>query len=150
MGHLATTETKGYFYFVAVFKKLKNVAHFDFVIIGVRIRTEFDFLDFNDLLFLACLRLAFLGLVLKLAEIHDLTDRWIGVWRDFYQIKTGFVSHHHSAGWGNNTYVFAVSANEADFSIADFFVDAWASVTLWRRVMRSASDEIRPLVITCL
>ena len=149
MRHFATTEPKCDFHFVAVLKELVDVAHFNFVIIGVRVGTEFDFLDLNDLLFLAGLRLTLLRLVLKLAEIHDLTNRWIGVWRDFNQIQASLFGHDHCTGWCYNTHIVAVCADQANFGIADLVIDAWASVTLWRRVMWSASDEIRPLVISC-
>jgi hypothetical protein len=47
----------------------------------------------------------------------------------------------------HNADVFAFSPDQADFGSADFVVDARASVTGWRRVMRSASYGFYPLII---
>jgi hypothetical protein len=43
--------------------------------------------------------------------------------------------------------IFAISANQADFGGANFFVRARAGVTLWRRIMRSAGYGFDPLII---
>jgi hypothetical protein len=43
--------------------------------------------------------------------------------------------------------IFAISADQADFGGANFFVRARAGVTLWRRIMRSAGYGFDPLII---
>jgi hypothetical protein len=47
----------------------------------------------------------------------------------------------------HNPDIFAVSANQANFRGANFFVRARASITLWRRIMRSAGYGFDPLII---
>ena len=115
MRHLATTETQSDLHLVAIVEKLEDVAHFDVVIIGVRIGTEFDFLHLNDLLLLARLGLFFLGFVLKFPEIHDLTDRRGRIGRDFDEIEPYIIGHLHGAGGRDDTDIFAFGANQAYF-----------------------------------
>jgi hypothetical protein len=47
----------------------------------------------------------------------------------------------------NHADVFTFGANQADFRCADFFVDARASVSLGRRIMRSAGYDSVPSVV---
>ncbi len=113
--HFAAPETQGDLHLVAVFQKLEDVAHLDFVVVGVRVGTELDFLDLDDLLLLAGLGFLLLSLVLELAIVHDLANRRVGVWRNFHQIQPGFFGHFHGACGGNNANIFAVGADQADF-----------------------------------
>ena len=113
--HLAAPETQGDLDLVAVLQKLVDVAHFDIIVVGVRVRTELDLFDLDDLLLLARFGFAFLGLVFEFTEIHDLADRRTRVWRNLNQIKTCLYGQLHSAGRRNNTAVSAVSLNQANF-----------------------------------
>ena len=99
MRHFAATETQGDLYLVAVFQKLEHAAHLDFVIVGIGVRAELDFLDLDDLLLLACFGFFFLGLVFELAKVHDLADRRNGIRRNLYQIKPGLFGHLHRPFW---------------------------------------------------
>ena len=145
--HLAATEAQGDLYLVAIFQKLENIAHLDIIVVRIRIWTELDLFDLNDLLLLAGFGFALLRLVFELAEIHDLADGWIGIWRNLNQIKTRFLGHVHGTGRGDYADVFAVGTNQADFRGADVVIDARAGVSLGRRVMGSASDGGRPLIV---
>ena len=150
MRHFATTKTHGDLHLVAVFKKLEHIAHLYAVIMFVRIRAKLDFLDLDDLLLFARFGFTFLLFVFVLAEIHDLAHGRLGIGRNLDKVEPSFIGHFHGTLRRHNADVFAVRPDQADFIGADLVVDARAGVTLGRRVMRSASDEIRPLVITCL
>jgi hypothetical protein len=142
--HFAPAEPQGDLHLVAILEKFEHVAHLDVVVAGIRIGPELDLFDLDDLLLLARFALAFLLFVFELAKIHDLANRRIGVRRNLNQIETGFVGHFHGSGRGHHTDVFAVGADQADFSGTDFFVDARAGVALRGRIMGSASDGNRP------
>ena len=113
--HFAAPETQGDFDLVAVLKKLEDIAHLDFIVVRIRVRTELDLFDLDDLLRLAGFGFAFLRFVFEFAEIHDLADGRIGVWRNFHQIKPGLFGHFHSARRRNNADILAISANQANF-----------------------------------
>lgn len=145
--HLAAPEPQGHLYLVSVFQKLEDVAHLHVVVVGVGIGPELDLFDLDDLLLLAGLGLALLRLILEFAEIHDLADRWIGVRGNLDQVQTSLIRHVHGAGGRNNADVFTVGPNQANFRRADIVIDARAGVSGWRRIMGSASDGGRPLVV---
>ncbi len=147
MRHLATTETQSDFHLVAVFEKLEDIAHLDVIVVAVCVGTELDLFDLDDLLLLAGFALALLLFVFELAEIHDFAHGRRGIGRDFNQVKPGFVCHVHGLHGCDDSDVFAVGADQADFVGADLVVDARAGVALRRRVMGSASDGGRPLVV---
>ncbi|MEN8894043.1 hypothetical protein [Planktotalea arctica] len=46
----------------------------------------------------------------------------------------------------DDTDILAVRTNQANLGRADFVVDAWSGVALWRRIMRSAGYGIYPLI----
>lgn len=114
----------------------------------VGVRTELDLFDFDCLLLLAGLGFALLLFVLELAEIHDLTDRRIGIGRDLDQIQTCILCHNKRARRGYDPNVFAVGANQADFRAPDAIIDAWAGVARRGRVMRSAGYGAIPSVVS--
>lgn len=145
--HFATPETQSNFYFVAVLKELEDITHLNFVIVRVRVRAELDLFDLDDFLLFAGLGLALLGLVFELAKVHNLANRRVCVWRNLNKIQPGFFGQNHGAGGRYNAAIFAIGANQADFRGADVLVDARASVTLWRRIVGSASDDGRPLIV---
>jgi len=79
VGHFAAAEPERHLDLVALFEEALHRAHLHLVIVVVDHRPEFDFLDLDDLLFLAGLGLLLLFLVLVLAEVEDLDDRRRGV-----------------------------------------------------------------------
>jgi len=147
VGHLTTAEPQRDLYLVTIVQKLEHVTHFDLIVIGICVRSELDLFDLDDLLLFAGFRFALLGLVFEFAEIHDLAHGRIGIGRDLDQVQTRFLGHFHGATGRDNPDVFAVGTNQADFVRADIFVNARACVSLWRRVMGSASDDERPLIV---
>ena len=114
---------------------------------AVRVGTELDLFDLDDLLLLARLSFFLLRFVLELAIVHDFANRRVRIWRDFHQIEACFFGHDHRTFRCHDTDVFAFCANKANFGGPDTVVDAWACVALWWRVMWSASYGLYPLVI---
>ena len=147
--HFTATEPQGDLDLVAVFQKLEDVAHLDVIVVGIGVGAELDLFDLDDLLLFAGLGLALLGFVFELAEIHDLAHRRVGVWRDFNQIKPGFLGHHQGAGRRNYADVFTFGADQADFTGSNAFVDAGAGITRGWRVMWSAGYDLYPLIAWC-
>lgn len=137
--HLTATEAKRDFDLVALFEELHHRAHLHVVIVGIGSRTELDFLDLDDFLFLARFGFAFLGFVFELSEIHDLADGRLGVRRNLDQIETGFFGHCHCAGGCHHTNILSVCPNETDFRGTDAFIDTGAGFALWRGIVGSAS-----------
>jgi len=145
--HFAPTKAQGDLYLVTVVQKLENVAHLNVIVVVIRVWTELNFFDFDDLLLLTCLSFFFLSLVFELAVVHDLANRRVGIWRNFYQIEARFIGHDHRTFGCHNTYVFAFRTDKADFGGPNTVINAWACVALWWRVMWSASYGLYPLVV---
>ena len=78
--HLAALKAQGNFNLVAIFQKLEHIAHFDFIVMLICVRSEFNLFDFNDLLFLARFGFFLLGFVFEFPKVHNLANRWIGIW----------------------------------------------------------------------
>ena len=146
--HLTATEPQSDLHLVATFEKLEDIAHLHIVVVRIRIGTELDLFDLDDLLFLAGFALALLLFIFELAEIHDLAHGRLGIGRNFDKVEPSFFGHFHGTLRRHNADVFAVRPDQADFIGADLVVDARAGVTLGRRVMRSASDGDGPLIVT--
>jgi hypothetical protein len=106
--------------------------------------TELDFLDLDDVLFLARFGLALLVFIFELSEIHDLADRRFGVGRDFDEIKARLFGKEHRTGRGDHADIFAFRTDQADFRRPDAIVDARAGVALRRGIVRSAGYGVRP------
>ena len=109
--------------------------------------TEFDFLDLDDLLFLARFGLALLRLIFIFTEIHDLAHRRFGIWRDFDQIKPGLFGHHHGARGRHDAYVLTVCPDQSNFRRPDSIIDAGAGFALRRGVVGSAGYGFSPCVV---
>lgn len=119
----------------------------DIEVMSVRFWAELDLFDLDRLLLLLGLVRPLLLIVLELAIVHDLADRRICVGRNLYQIEAGIICHDHRTFRCHNTDILAVSANKPDFRCPDPFVDPGARVSLWWRVMRSASYDLYPLIV---
>ena len=145
--HFTATETQRDFHFVAVFQKLENIAHFDIIVVVIRVWTELNFFDLNNLLFFTGLSFFFLSLVFELTVVHNFANRWAGIWRNFNKVKPCDLSQFHGAFWCYNAFVLAFRPDEANVGPANAFVNAGSGVALWWRVMGSASYGLYPFVV---
>jgi len=99
------------FDFIAFVQELADRAHFDVIVMRIRIGTELDLFDLDDLLLFPSLGFALLGLILELTKVHDLTDRRGSIRRNFYQIEARLIGQLHTAGWRYHAYVFAFGSD---------------------------------------
>ena len=143
MRHFAAPEPERHFDLVAIVEKLEHVAHLDVIVIGVGVGAEFDFLDLDGFLLLTRLSFFLLLLVFEFAEIHDLTNGRIGIWRNLDKIKSDLICHFHGARWCDYTYVLAFCAYQSNFIRADTVVDARSGLTHRGRVMWSAGYGLK-------
>ena len=58
-----------------------------------------------------------------LAVVHDLADRWVGTRSDLHEVEVLPLGDLQRSGRGHDAQLSAVSADDADFLIADLFVD---------------------------
>ncbi len=147
VGHFAPAETQSDLYLVAILKKLEDIAHFDIVVICVRVRAELDLFDFNDFLLFARFAFAFLLFVFVFAEVHDLTDRRAGVGRNFNEVQPRVVGHVQRPVRADNADILSICADQADLVGTDAVVYARARFTLRGRVVRSASYDLCPSIV---
>jgi len=89
---LTTAEHDDQLALVAFGQEPADVLHLEVEIVLVRLRTKLDLLQDDGGLMLPRLFLLLGGLVLELAEVHDLTDRGNGTWIDFDQLETSLFS----------------------------------------------------------
>jgi hypothetical protein len=66
-------------------------------------------------------------LVLELAVVHDLADRWSGVRRNFDKVEIGIRGDAKGIFDTHNAYLFPSRADQTDFRYADALVDAGLS-----------------------
>ena len=85
--------------------------------------SELDFFGLNNRLFLFGLLLFFLQLIPVLVEIHDSTDRRIGLSGNFNQIQILIVCNFQGFLCGEHTALFAVCINKPNFRVLYRLVD---------------------------
>ena len=145
--HFTSAKPQRYLDLVPGFEEPHHIAHLHIIVVGIRVGTELDLFDFDDLLLLPGLALALLLLIFELSEVHDFANGRGGVRRDFYQIQPGINRHFNGTFWRDDADVFSFSADEANFWRSDVFVDPGAGVTHRGCVVWSASDGGRPFVM---
>ena len=87
-------------------------------------RPELDFLDLDDLLFLAGFGGLLLRLEFVLAVIQKLADRRVRVGRNLDEIESGFGSLFKRGLNRNGTVVGAGLVDQLNLAVADLLVDA--------------------------
>ena len=109
MGELATPEHNGDFHLVAVRDKPLGVFLLHFIVMVLNIRTQFDFFQRDNFLFLFSFFITFLLFKPKLAEIHDPAGRRFSIRSDFHQIQLLIRSHLDKSRpffrWGGEEFV---------------------------------------------
>ena len=124
VGHLAASETQARLHLVAFGKKADCLILFCLVIVLVDGYREFDFLDGDNLLALACGTLALFLLVEKTAIILNPANRRDGSGRNFNQVKAAFASDAEGLEGLKDAKLFAIFVDDADFARANPVVDA--------------------------
>jgi len=123
VGHFAAAEAQGNLGLVAFFQEADHIAQFDLVVVFVRTRAEFDFLDLN-LLLLELGGMQFLGvLILELAIIHQPANRGLRGGRNFNQIHLGFFSLTQGLIQAHNAKLFTLHTLQSNFARGDLTID---------------------------
>jgi hypothetical protein len=85
---------------------------------------EFHFLDHDDFLLLTCRAIALVLLVEKLAVVLNAADRRLRGGRDFDQIQATLAGYFESFKGRENSELFTVFVDDADFTRANSVVNA--------------------------
>ena len=85
---------------------------------------KFHFLDYDDFLLLARGAIALVLLVKELAVILNAADGWLGGGRNFYQVKATLAGYFKSFEGRQNSELFTVLVDDADFTRANSVVNA--------------------------
>ncbi len=97
------------------------------VVVVVDLRSKLLFLDDGLLLVLARLARLLSCLVLELAVVHDLADRWSGVGSDFDKVEIGVGSDAKGVLDAHDADLLAAGSDQSDFWNSDALVDAGLS-----------------------
>ena len=100
---------------------------FGLVVVIVDLGSQLLFFDDGLLLVLARLARLLRRLILELAVVHDLADRWSGVWRNFDKVEIGIRGDAEGIFDTHDAYLLPSWADQTDFRYADAFVDAGLS-----------------------
>ncbi|GAS98097.1 uncharacterized protein RMCC_5062 [Mycolicibacterium canariasense] len=122
----------------------------------VDLRPQLLFLDDGLLLVLARLALLECRLVLELAVVHDLANRWFGVRSYFDKVEIGVDGDAERIFDAHDAYLFTTRSDQADFRYANALVDAglsadgasyvvFSSTTVGRRRASGESNAISTL-----
>src|SRR6187402_398570 len=122
MRHLASAEAQGGLHLVAVAEETDSHVFLRLVVMLVHSDREFDFLDDDDLLLLACSAVALIFFVEILAVVLDATDGGNGIGGDLDEVQPTFAGDLQSVERGHDAHLFAVFVDDANFSRADLFV----------------------------
>ena len=123
MCHLTATEADSDLNAVAVLQELHRAAHFGIQVICVDTGRHTNLLDLNNMLIFLCFLFLLELVEAEFTVVHDLTDRRNCVGRDFNKIELLLLCHCQCFFGCNDTDHSAVSADQTDFLIADFFVE---------------------------
>src|SRR5690554_7722471 len=123
MGHFPAAESQGYLGFVTLAEELDKVAKLDLIVPFFRPWTKLDFLDLNLFLILPGGSLLLLLLEDMLAVVHDSAYRRICIGGDFNQVEPSLLGVGQHFLNGDDTDLFTIVANQANFTRRDVLVD---------------------------
>jgi hypothetical protein len=89
-------------------------------------------------------------LILELAVVHDLADRWSGVWRNLDKVEIGIRGDAEGIFDTHDAYLLPSWADQTDFRYADAFVDAGLSAdgASWARRPGCSSGRYAARIVT--
>jgi len=106
------------------FNKANNMLQLEIKVMLIRIGSELDFLQVDDLLiFLGFVR-AFALAVLEFPEVHDPANRRSGLRRHFHKIEVSFLSHVDRFFGEKCSHLLSVVTDDTDFPDSNHFIDA--------------------------
>ena len=123
MRHFTPAEAHSDFYAVSVLQEFHRVAHFGIQVVRINAGRHTDLLDFNDMLVFLSFLFLFELVEAEFTVVHDLANRRDCIGRDFHKIKFLLLCHSQRFFGCNNANHDAVSADQSDLFITDFFVE---------------------------
>ena len=122
--HLAALETQRRLDLIAFAQEANRLVLLGLVIMLIDSHGKFNFLDHDHFLLLARRAIALVLLVEKFAVILNAADGRLGSGRDFDQIQSTLAGYLQSFEGRQNTELFTVFVNDADFTRANSVVNA--------------------------
>src|ERR1700733_5892734 len=124
MGHLAAAKTQAGLHLIPFGTEAYPLVLLGLVVVLVHRDRELDFLDGDDLLLFAGGAFALFLLIEKAAVVLNAADRWNGSGRHFHQIEPALASDLQRLKRRQNSQLFAVFVDDANFACPDAIVDA--------------------------
>ena len=124
VSHLPTFEAERCLHFVAFTQKTNCLIFLGLVIMLIHSHGKFHFLDHDDFLLLARGSIALVLLVKELAVVLNAADGWLGGGRNFYQVKATLAGYFQGFEGRQNSELFTVLVDDADFTRANSVVNA--------------------------
>ncbi len=121
--HLAAAEAQAGLDLVTLVEEAHGLIFLGLVVVFVYGDAELDFLDYDDFLLLAGGALTLFLLVEVAAIVLNTADRRNGVGRDLDQIQTALTGNFQGFERRQNTELFAVFVDDANFAGANTLVD---------------------------
>ena len=119
------------------------MADLGLVVVVVDLQPEPHFLQDRVGLVLAGLAGLDGGLILVLAEVHQLAHRRTGVRRHLDQIKIRFPRQTQCVLYADDPDLLAAGADQSDFRYADAVIDAWIANVVLLSALRVCSRTVR-------
>ncbi|CAN1723097.1 protein of unknown function [Hyphomicrobium sp. 1Nfss2.1] len=146
VGHLTTAEAQGDLHLVAVLEEPFDRAHLHVVVVVVDRGAHLDLFDLDDLLVLARLGRLLLRLVLVLAEVEDLADRWRRLRRNLDEIQARLHGALQCISVADHTYVLAILIDQSYFAGPDCLIDPGSGWLALGRGSHWSADVVSPTV----
>src|ERR1700685_4024844 len=124
MGHLPALETQRSFYLVAFTQEANGLVLLGLIIVLIHGHRKLDFFDHNDFLLLARRAVALVLLVEKFTVILNAANRRLSRGRDLHQVQATFAGDLQSFEGRQNSELFTVFVDYADFTRANSVVNA--------------------------
>ena len=123
MGDFAAAEADGHLDLVAALEESARMPNLDVQVVDIDAGGQADLLDLHHALVFARLFLALGLLKAELAVVHDAADRRLGLRRDLDEVHTALNGDLKRLLRGHDAELLAARVDQADFLVADFFVD---------------------------
>jgi len=123
MHHFPSAENDTCLHLVALFEKFPRMLDFEVIIMSFYLWPKTNLLDVYDSLLLAANLFLLTQLVLEFAVIHYPANWRISARRNFYKVKIYREGARQGFIGGENTYLFAIGANDPNFGNPDLVID---------------------------
>src|SRR4029077_17986605 len=121
-----------------------DVLHLEVEVVVVGLGTELDLLEDDRGLVLPRRLLLLRRLVLELAEVHDLADRWGGTGADLAQLQPRLLGEAQRLLGGDDADLCAVGADDAHLGHSNAAADSVVVRRAWGSLIEWPWDDLSP------